>query len=306
MHRHLHSPYGDVRSGLFVAIAEWAAKKAKSLPYPYEHAWKANLLVPAVRAPELRGEFQFLRDITYPRGSVSILGLARRGTMNPLADRVADLAQAFRDEGVFATWAVKESEAFGPGVVSSMQTLRGAFFRPNNVFLTVRREPIRKEDLELILAKGRENRMGVLLFANHPSAGLGRRHAINLWIPDQGPEWDLDRGPLPYDLAVLIGYKVQTNWEARLRLVTTAKEERERMQAAGYLRDLAARARLPYPEIHVGVGVRQGDPNVAPQADLSVFVLPEKPSLAEIWNAVEGTRSACLFARDSEEENAIV
>lgn len=31
VHKHLRAPFGDVRSGLFVAVAEWAARKVAGL-----------------------------------------------------------------------------------------------------------------------------------------------------------------------------------------------------------------------------------------------------------------------------------
>jgi len=43
--KHLRAPFGDMRSGLFVAIAEWAAKKVSQLTASRERSWKANLLV---------------------------------------------------------------------------------------------------------------------------------------------------------------------------------------------------------------------------------------------------------------------
>jgi len=41
---HLEALFGDVRSGLFVAVAEWAAKKTGELSAARERTWKANLL----------------------------------------------------------------------------------------------------------------------------------------------------------------------------------------------------------------------------------------------------------------------
>ena len=68
--QHLKAPFGDVRSGLFVAIAEWAARRVNDLPRAHERTWKPNLLVPVKSIPELRGFFQFLIELTSSRGSL--------------------------------------------------------------------------------------------------------------------------------------------------------------------------------------------------------------------------------------------
>ena len=73
--RKLRAPWSDVRSGLFVTLAEWAAKRVISLPTAQERAWKPSLLVPAQSTQNLQGSYRFLRAITYPRGSVHVLGL---------------------------------------------------------------------------------------------------------------------------------------------------------------------------------------------------------------------------------------
>jgi len=44
--RQLDAPFEDVRSGLFVALAEWAAKRVTELPTMQERVWKPDLLVP--------------------------------------------------------------------------------------------------------------------------------------------------------------------------------------------------------------------------------------------------------------------
>ena len=46
LRRRLEAPFGDMRSGLFVTAAEWAAKKVAVLPQQQERAWKPNILVP--------------------------------------------------------------------------------------------------------------------------------------------------------------------------------------------------------------------------------------------------------------------
>ena len=63
LRRRLAAPFGDMRSGLFVTTAEWAAKKVALLPQQQERAWKPNILVPVEDPRTVRGSFQLLHDI---------------------------------------------------------------------------------------------------------------------------------------------------------------------------------------------------------------------------------------------------
>lgn len=67
--RHLKAPFGDVRSGLFVAIAEWAAKKVNDMAASKERTWTSNLLIPwrTLRSFEARSTSYETSPI--PRGS---------------------------------------------------------------------------------------------------------------------------------------------------------------------------------------------------------------------------------------------
>jgi len=73
--KHLKAPFGDVRSGLFVALAEWAAKRVEELAASDERTWKANLLVPVGRLETIKENVQLIRDISYPKGFLKLVGL---------------------------------------------------------------------------------------------------------------------------------------------------------------------------------------------------------------------------------------
>jgi len=60
--KRLRTPYGDVRSALFVAAAEWAARKVARMNGS-ERAWKANLLVPIEEPQEVERVYDLLRDL---------------------------------------------------------------------------------------------------------------------------------------------------------------------------------------------------------------------------------------------------
>lgn len=306
LRRRLVAPFGDVRSGLFVNLAEWAAKKVSDLPASPERAWKPNLLVPSEDTRDLRGSFRFIHDIAYPKGSVKLVGITGDGHTGELADRVARLGDAFREEGVFASWAVIESNDYRQGVSASMQALGGVFFRPNILFLTRPLDDARKAELFHIIEKAHDNRLGILLYAEHPQAKLGRKRVINLWVRDQSPEWRLSMRLTNLDLAILTSIKLNRNWDAHLNLITVIREADQQEKAEAYLSRLIDLARIPgSADVYIVNHEFNEYLGLAPRADLNIFGLPREPDFDWVDNAVEQTRSACLFVRDSGEESAL-
>ncbi len=77
--RQLEQPWETVRSGMFVALADWAAKRIARSKETNERSWKPDLLVPVESRSELDGQFRFLRAMTYPKGSLHIVGIKARG-----------------------------------------------------------------------------------------------------------------------------------------------------------------------------------------------------------------------------------
>jgi len=303
--RHLEAPFGDVRSGLFVAVAEWAARKVNQLTATTERAWKANLLIPAQDPHRLRGTFHFLKDVCYPKGSIKILGLTGKVERERLLRRLPFLAQAFQNEGVFASWTVIDAATFGDNLVAGMEALGGAFFKPNVLFLTLPFSPDQELETELqdIIFKASRNKVGVMLLANHPQAGLGRRHAINVWVDDRSP-LTMDLGNL--DLALLVAYKLKRNWPASLNLLTAVQEPGQVQAAEEFLENLVELARLPRTQTLVFQGAEiERYAGQIPIVSLNIFGLSSQPDFAHLRKLVQTTGSACLFTLDSGEENAL-
>ena len=307
MYRHIdyRTPYGDVRSSLFVAVAEWAAKKSMELPASQERAWRPNLLIPVDSPAELRGVSEFVRDITYPRGSVSILGFSGEDEKEMEQD-LARISREFRGDGIFASWTVVHGEEYTEGVIGSIQTLKTAFFKPNIVFLRLQKDPGYDESLHRIMDETTRYQNGILLYAGHPRAGLGRRRAINLWIGVHCQHW-VPGEPLPNcDLAILIAYKLLVNWGAELRVIApagagadTAKVER----AIGRILDYA---RIPAHTVTVVAKDAASYAGEAEHADLNIFSLPRAAEVDRLRTLVEKTGSTCIFCRDSTRESALV
>jgi solute carrier family 12 sodium/potassium/chloride transporter 2 len=303
--RHLQAPFGDVRSGLFVAVAEWAARKTNDLAVSKQKTWTASLLLPVENPQELRKNFNLIADIAYPKGSIKILGLAGTSEDKALSSRLSYLAKSFQKRGIFSSWTIIDVGQFEENLVAGMEALGGAFFRPSVIFLSLPGSSERDESIKSIIKKASQNRIGVLLFADHPEAGLGMRKTINLWIGDKSPNWELSMDLGNLDLALLIAYKLKINWKASLHLIAQVKDYNLAPAAETFLKYLAEAARIPNAEFHVVVGKMEDFVEYQPMASLSIFALPSDPDLNFVRDMVKKTGTACLFTLDSGDESAL-
>jgi amino acid transporter len=306
--RHLQAPFGDVRSGLFVALAEWAATKVATLPENQERSWKPNMLVPVENPPVLRGSFDLLHALARPRGTVRILGLDTPGP-DPweLEERLERLGRAFREEGTFASWTHMETETFSGGVVSGVEALNGSFFQPNIIFLNLPKQSQERKikGLQAISDCAQENNFGLVIYAEHTDAQLGRRHTVNVWLPDAGPDWELTTQPGESDLELLLAYKLRRNWDASLRVIARVDNDQQRPRARAYVDGLLDLARLP----HARGMVTKLEPPIkhgaAPEADLHLLWLGEQPDYGRMVTIRENLAGSCLFIRGSGHESAL-
>ena len=301
--RQLNAPYGDVRSGLFRAVAEWGVKKATRVQGTDERSWKPNLLIPVEDATELRGTFLLIHDLASPRGALNIMGVAPADKRAALSQDLQIAAGQFRDEEVFATWAVVEADRYVDGFVAGMGALHGAFFRPNMVFLTMPHDVDRARDLYEVVDRAPDYELGIVLFADHPRANLGRRHSINIWIST--PDWESAHGVAEVDLALLLGYKLQQNWQGRMRLLTAVASEEEKPRAREQLTQLINLARLPNAETYAMAATFEDALRRAPTADINLFGLPTEIDFEDAQRTVTLVDTACLFVRGSGHESVV-
>ena len=307
MKRRLTAPGGDVRSGLFTALAEWGAKQVKLSQGTTERAWKPNLLLPVEDPNRLRGSFELVEQLAYPMGSVKLLGIAPASRIDDLQKRLLDAQQAFTDAGVFTSSSVMETDRFPDDVRVGMQALAGSFFRPNLLFLELPKGTETHESLQRVIHEAERQRMGVALFVQHETSGLGRRKRINLWIPDQGPDWTLEMEFKDLDLAILLAYRMLDSWTgAKLTVIAAVEKETDKDKATTFLARLTDLARLPADTAaHVADGNFGRYASSAPEADLNVFPLPADLDADFLWSLRDATGSSCLFTQDSGDESAL-
>lgn len=302
--RQLEAPFGDVRSGLFVAFAEWAAKKADELAASQARTWKANLLVPVEKVAALRDHFDLIRDISYPKGFIKLVGLTDRAERGLLMQELPPVADEFVDAGIFASWTVISAATFGNNLQAGIETFGGTFFRPNVLFLTLPETTGREEETADIIKTALENNIAILLFADPDRMAGDNERTINIWFSDRSHDWDLSMDLGNQDLALLIGYKLHKNWETKLRLVASVKDTDRSAEARQFLRSLANLARLPEVEISVFPGDPDADLDVE-EAGLNIIPLPENIDFEHLRQICRRRATPCIFTHDAGDENAL-
>jgi amino acid transporter len=303
--RQINAPHGDIRSGLFVALAEWAAKSTSGLPTENERAWKPNMLLPFQDPREVRGTFGLVRDIAHPRGSVAMLGLESGGNSESMESTVAEMGKAFHDQGVYARWSTGTTDNFAHGVRTSIDTMAGMFFRPNYLFMRLPEKEERKQEVAEIVRKASRYSLGVGLFQSEPVAELGSRSIINVWMRPETLQTEIQFELGNVDLALLTAYKLKTNWDADARIVTAVEDADQAESAREFLENLVELGRLSDFEILIEESEFRTAIDRVPHADVDLFGLGEEPDFEFIDEMVARREAACLFVRDSGEENIL-
>ena len=303
LQRKLTTPFDDVRSGLFVSFAEWAAKKSARLTQRQERSWKPNLLVPVSNPETIKGYFSFLKNVAYPQGSIKLLGLGSKEKCPELGTRISQLSDEYTDSNVFSSWAVIRTENFSQGVNFANQAYRGSFIKPNITFLNRTDLKVHAEGFSEIIDESARLQLGVLIYAQHPDVGMRKRQMINVWIRNRAPEWKISWDIGNLDLSILVAYKLKRNWGAKIRLVTVVENEEQKEQARNFMAELIDHARLPKTEIGVYIDNFNVLIKKAPEADLNIFGLDPKPNVEFMDRMVDETHTTCLFIRDSGLEN---
>ncbi len=299
---------GTVRSGIFVAFAEWAAGKTMELELSSSRGWKPSLLVPVRDPTTLRGEFRLLVDLTLPEGSIKILGIATTETVEHLTPRVKESMRYFRKRGVMATASVVDSAGYTTGIVTGLQALGSAFFHPNILFLPLLRDTSRHPELEEVIREARRLKVGIMVLGLHDQAGLGRASVINLWISPRGGHQSIQTflAQTNQDLGILTAVRLARAWGGELNLVTVVQNEEEVAHAHRHIEEVRDLCRIQASARTLAyVGSFHDAIHRAPQADLHVVGLPTSTPMASALEIVRDSRASCLFVVDSGLESAL-
>jgi len=300
----------DVRSSIFVAMAQWAAARVSETDQRNARAWSPNLLVPVVDPDVVRGDSDVLLDLTAPDGSVTLLGLEEVRDRAALLEQLRPLAERFRTAGVQSSAATVAAEDRVPAVHNALRALQAAFFQPNVLVIPFDDEPDGEDDaLMLRYAETvAEIGVGMLIIAPHPRARFGQRQKVNLWVQPAPGSWDavdaFSSGNL--NLNLLTGYRLLRRWNAHVRVLTCIRDEADRERAARFLDELCDLARYPADvERIVHVGAFEDELRAAPLPDVTVIGVSPSPDPHAMRRWVQSARSACIFVHDSGRESAL-
>ena len=314
LRRQLNTPWEDVRSGLFLALAGWAVERVSKMPSAPERTWNPNLLTPVTSTKVLTGNYRFLRAIAAPHGSVRALGIHVSGQEGAVS-KLDELIKAFNKDGLSGRSILLESDDFVSGIRTTIEVLDSSLFRSNILYLPALPEldwpedtlaPGSQEEWVELLQWANAHRLGLVLYAQHPLVGLGQEQVINVWMREQGPDWALSLRLANLDLAVLLAYQVGRNWHGHINLCMVVPDEKIQTRAEQYLNELISLARLPSTtRINVFLGSFWGNLPQAPRADLSILGLQATPDLDFVARSAKIIDASCLFVRDSGDESAL-
>jgi hypothetical protein len=303
---------GDVRSGLFTAVADCATKISNDLsPQKEARAWQPELLVPIESPKEIKGAFRLIYALTYPRGSVKILGMLLGGEEERLRKYLPELIQSFHEARISSSYTLVDGDDFGKTVSISMQALETAFFKPNTIFLKLddKKEGLQDKYMPIVRETKKRN-WGLVLLATFESVGLGIEKTINVWLDRIPDDWEtrLDLGN--NDLAILTSMIIRKNWNAKLNIIKTIREGTTKSKE-DTIKDLQNMRMLTRMQKNTEIHVLPRTPKMwaeAPPADLNILELPDKEDLDLVRSQEIPTNlsTARLFTLDPNIDNALV
>ena len=302
--KHLETPWETVHSGLFVSIANWAAKKVfvNQTETP-KRAWKPALLVPVENDKYLDGQFRLLRALTSPQGSIQAVGFIYENNDKPLKN-LPQLIQDMQKEDIFATSASMDARSYSSALKASVSVMKGSFFHPNTIFENIAGRT--QEELQSVVDIARSNELGVIFLAMNADVGMGRERSVNLWVRDQSPDWTIGMKMVNLEYALLLSYQLRRNWKAEVRLLSVVSEKENIPLAQDYLKSLMDVARMSSNvNIHVNHGNFLEHLAQAPRADLNIFGISPIVNREFMTQVVKTSRSSCLFVMDSGNESAL-
>ena len=320
--RGLHAPWGDIRSAMFNAISEWAAKASSRMPQT-ARSWKPNMMIPIEDPKEWHYLMGFIKDIVFPKGTLRVFSVItpdegidqktvsianlffRKKKIERKEPATADKLKLERDlseligtvkeEGIFTASMVIEAPGFLDGLHIVTQVMKGMFFPPNLMFLTMSNDRDKDERLEHLIAMSIEEKLGLVVMGFHSRAAFGNRKMINLWIRDKSPN---------QNLATLLSLELHNSWES-LRLVRVTANEADYEAEMRDLVRIKEEARLPSQmELRVLVGDFYDIIEDPPAADINIFGISGGMGTGNMHRIVDAIKTSCMFAMDSGGEDA--
>ncbi len=292
--RHMTSPWGDVRGGVFIAIAEWAAQKAMSLPY-HPRLWKPSIVIPVERPEDFRRVSRLVQSIIFPAGRVYYMSIYTEDNIDEEYEKEIDEALApLKDKKIFAQKILVKSTAFKAVLVPTLQCLSSTFLAPNAVLFTISDDQDKQKNFKELYRELKPIKMAVMCLWLHPKYNIGLEHKINIWLRDLSPN---------NDLIVLCALQIAKNVDVEIKLCRVVNNAEEKKQAEKQLKEFIEQARLPVnTKIHLLIGDYK-EIFKAEIADLSILGMPMKYD--DMIEVVETSPGSVLFIASGGMENAL-
>ena len=321
--RGLQAPWGDVREGMFLAMAEWSARQSEKLR-SHPKTWKPNIMVPVEDPLTWNHRMGFLRDIIFPSGTLRLFSvkitqesvnsiirtfgnkLFKRGPevkeaseeKDLKAEQLIELADPIKNEDLLVSTSVIECRHFLEGISITVQVMRSTYFPPNIMFLSMSDDRSKDSRLEDMIAIAVREKMGIAIYSQHAKNALGNRETLNVWLRRSSPN---------KDLAILMAIQLNRNWNGQLRFITVVGDESEAPKVESAQQRLIDRARLPIStETVILIGQFKDVLGIAPKADLNIFGISNELDGDTMHNLAGAVATSCLFVKDGGDESMVV
>lgn len=297
---------GDVRSGLFRSLSQWAEEKTRDLPESSLHVWKPNILIPIRSSKSLIANFPLIKSMAYPHGRITILGFKmRKNSRNDDNLReIPNIIDKFSEEKLFTSYSKIDAYDYVDSVIISMEAIESQSFAANILMLPYKDEFLNKTDIEEIMKATSNNKCGLVLSARNEEIGLGTESEIHVWISPRVLNRNLFEDSY-YDLSMLLAYSIKKNWEGNINVWMCVNDLKEKKKAKRYLDRLLYESRFPKStKTNVIISDFETVFKQAPRND--IHIIPIEPtdldSIEKIKNLDDKT---CLFIEDSSKESVL-
>jgi solute carrier family 12 (sodium/potassium/chloride transporter), member 2 len=315
--RRLTSKEGDIRSGIFISLSEWAARKVLTLPESSRHTWKPSILLPVMNTATLLGNFPLIKSITFPNGTMTVLGLDIQKTTNSPEEvssskkerrsqlhELPQLVQKFGKQGIFTSSSTLKANDYTDAVCISLEAISGQAFSPNILFLPFKPARLSLKSLQRIFSTAKKHNTGIILSDRDKDVGLGSQEDIHIWISSSALDKNIFEEK-KYDLALLTAYRLHRNWAGNINLWMCVDKKRKE-EAESYLKKILYESRFPSStKIIISTNSFATTLHKAPKGDIHLIPLTKYSSINKIKKISDSEEKSFFFIADSGKEDVL-
>ena len=298
--KHLKQKKGDVRSGLFFAISEWAARKVNKLAESREHIWRPHICLP-VRSPKtVYSRHHLLKAMLSPKGTISILDMSSKEKER---EKIRREEKRFYEEGIYTNYTTVEDKDYIKSIEIALEAIEGQFFHPNVAYVPSDISKLSEDNLKGLINSCDYSETGLMFFKPSQNTTIEENQEIHLWVPEKALNKDFYENR-SFDLAMLLSYKMRMNWSGKI-ILHMSLNNNSKIKAKRYLNRLVYEARFPKnTEVDVSTIAkerkfkeRDGELHIVPFENYRDIEREEKKT--------EGTNNSYIFLKDSGEEDVL-